>query len=139
MEAGPLAERSERLRGRAEVEQGAAPRFDTEHRVLDDGQRRSERTVLLYDPDARGARGVARPVRNFVSLVRDLQRATIAAHDTRDDLDERALAGAVLTDQRVNGSRRDAQLRSAQHLAHAVALVDDRVDHLSGTWILPAT
>ena len=103
-----LAERvSARSRRRREVEPARRLHgFDAEHGVLDDAERTGERAVLLDDPDARRARRHAVPragVRSRAAI--ELRASPPSARTTPAmQLHERALASAILADERVHGA-----------------------------------
>ncbi len=97
-----LAELGDPLLDRARVEaEGAADVARVaEHDVLGDGERLHEPEVLVHHPDPR-VDPVARGVEGD-GLAVDLELALVGAVEAREDVRERALAGAVLAEQRVH-------------------------------------
>ena len=71
-----------------------------EHDVLGDGERLDEPEVLVHHPDT-GVERVARRV-ELDRLPVQLELALVGAVEAREDVRQRALAGAVLAEQRVN-------------------------------------
>ena len=98
--------RAARSRMRGAIEQAPrhrARRLDAEQDVLGDGQVRRQRQLLVDHRHARAAR-----VQRLGRRVRPRRRASsprVGLQRAREDLHERALAGAVLAEQRVHLAR----------------------------------
>ena len=71
-----------------------------EHDVLRDGERLDEPEVLVHHEDARVERVARRVEMNVAAAKEDL--TLVRPVETREDVRERALAGAVLPEQRVH-------------------------------------
>ncbi len=99
------------------------PGADTAERdVLGDAQRRDEAELLVDARDA-GALRVPRAVQLDDSAV-DLELALVRWDESGDDVDERALAGAVVAAQAADLARRDRQGDVSHRLDRAEALAD---------------
>ena len=114
---GEIVHRPLRLQGEAVVPCGATnalgepPRLgslEAEGDVLGHGQRLEEREMLEHHADAEApGHGGAR---DLDGLALPEKRALVGADDAVDDLDERALAGTVLAEQRVDLSRQHVEI-----------------------------
>jgi hypothetical protein len=83
-----------------EVQPDALARLAAEHHVLEHREVVGQHEVLVHHPDA-GRDGLARRPEGDGSAV-DLDRAFVRALHAVQDLHQRRLAGAVLTDERVH-------------------------------------
>ena len=96
------------------------PGFRAEYDVVRHAQVRTERELLVHAGDAAAAGG-ERAVRRVRGAV-ELERARVEWHDTREDLQQRALASAVLTEQGVHRARRELEAHVVEHTRAAEAL-----------------
>ena len=106
-------ERSRQLahaaRGCALVEQHAVPsRFRAEDDVLGHGHHRDEHEVLVHHADARVDRVLRGRERDGLAVQPDL--ALVGLVQPVEDVHQRRLAGAVLTEQRVNLAARQFEV-----------------------------
>ena len=102
--------------------------FVAEKQVIGDRQRRHEVELLINDRDAGAARveGVA----NRHGLAVDVDAASIRQDGAGKDLDERALAGAVLAQEREDFAGVQRQIDAAQGMHAGVRFVDGvHVEH----------
>jgi len=99
--------------------------LDAHEQVLGDVEVREELGVLVHRRDARGPGLHGRAERDRRTIKAD--GAAIGALEARDDLDERRLAGAVLAEERMDGSGAHAQVGLGQCLdgLEALAQADD--------------
>ena len=114
-------------RGRAHrsaLEPTGASRHPPHEEILGDAERREHRQLLVNDGDPRRLRLRGRVEVDFSSREHDPPR--VAPHGTGQDVDQRALAGAVLTYERVNLTGADAERHAAQSKHPAEALVHAR-------------
>ncbi len=88
------------VRARVEDEAAAHVAVVAEHDVLGDGERMHEPEVLVHHPDA-GIERLARRVEVDLPPV-ELELTRVGAVQAGEDVRERALAGAVLAEQRVH-------------------------------------
>ena len=93
-----------------------------EQHVLDHAQVARDLALLRDQADADLARLDRREVRERLPVEADL--AAVGADDTRDDLQERRLASAVLADQGMHAARRHGEVGGLQRMHAGVALVD---------------
>ena len=102
----PAGSRARRSMPRRSI-QGPMPRLMAERQVLGDRERLDEVQLLVDDADALGERGgrIAEPDLPAV----DLDPARVGAKDAAEDLDQRALARAVLAAEGVDLARREAR------------------------------
>ena len=93
-----------------------------EEEVLPHGERGHEVELLVDrgDPRAQRVDGPSKRNRRAVQL----QLTRVGSVGAGDDLDERALAGAVLADQRVDLARADLEVRASQGMHAGEALLD---------------
>ena len=94
--------------------------------VLDHGHVLDQREVLVDHAEAEGV-GLAR-VLQLDRVLADAHRTGVGLVGAHDALDQRALAGAVLAEQRAEAAGPQRQRHVGQHLQRAEGL--DRPDHL---------
>ena len=99
-----------------------AGRGVADEHVLGDGQVREEARLLVDDGDAEGA-GVGGAV-DLGRLAVERDRAAVGLVDAGQDLDQRALAGAVLADQGVDLARDEVERDVVERLGRREALGD---------------
>jgi len=92
---------------RARLVQPHAPRV-AEHEVLEHGQCRDERRVLVDGADAVVERAARRRDDRLDAV--DSDRPLVGARQTGEDPDQRRLAGAVLSEQAVDGAAAEHQV-----------------------------
>jgi hypothetical protein len=124
-----LGERAHLGLGAAPVERqpaGAARALHAQHHVLRDRERRDEHEVLVHHADPRGDRLRRRPPGDVAepagARVGHLDRAGVGRVHAAQHAHERALAGAVLADERVH--------LAARRLERRVAVGDHRAERL---------
>ena len=100
----------------------AAPRFATEQDVLRDGQVIAERQFLVDQRDA-GLACLERAGR-CIRRAADRHLPGVGTESASDDVHQRALAGAVLADQRVHAPGRDGQRDPVEGARRAEVLLD---------------
>ena len=88
------------LARRREIELRVLARLRAEHDVLDDGHHRDQHEVLVHHADAE-ADGIRR-ARHLDPLAADVDLSLVGAVEAVEDVHERRLARAVLTQQRVH-------------------------------------
>ena len=97
-------------------------RLDAEHDVLGDAQVRRDRQFLIDHRDA-GAPGVERFPRMVVGPV-EPHRAGVGPLRARQDAHQRALAGAILPDERAHFSARHGDVHAVERHRRAERLAD---------------
>ena len=106
---------------RATIEPHALRRHAPHADVLGDAQRRERRELLVDDGDAGRLRFGRRIEVDLTTVEED--STFVALHRAGEDVDHRALARAVLTDERVNLAGVNVEMHSAERVHAAVAFV----------------
>ena len=141
-EAVALGERRDLLLDRARMQREARTRavVVAEQHVLGDGEGLDEPEVLVHHRDARGERVARR--REPYGLAPQLDRAGIGLVEPGEDVRERALPRAVLTEQRVHLADRGLEVDGVVCEHAGEALGDPAHRHRGGAccpprWHLP--
>ena len=101
-------------------------RLEPHQDVLGHRQVRAERQLLVDQGDAGVARGQRR--HRGVGRAVDLHRAAVGRQGAGDHVEQRALAGAVLADQRVHLAGREVHVDAVERHRRAEALAKSRED-----------
>jgi hypothetical protein len=104
------------------------PALAPEHRVLDDGEARHQRAVLLHHADAARPRHRRRVPREVDRRAVDRQGAALGAHQPEHHAQEGRLPGPVLADDRVDRPAPHRQRRARERHRRAEPLVGGNLD-----------
>ena len=115
--------RGPRLHGRLVEHARRLLQLAAEEHVVDDVEVVAQREVLVDDLDAEGGGCPCGPCTLHRLAVEDVLTG-VEGVDAGDALDQGALAGAVVADQRGDLARRDVEVDAAQHVHGAEALLD---------------